>query len=96
MHVLDNAKRDKGLFVRDLSSLQFDERTGHLLALSDESRLVLELDVDGKPISTLSLLRGQNGLKKSVPQAEGIAMDDNGVLYLISEPNLFYVFEKAN
>lgn len=96
VHVLDNAKRDKGLFVRDLSSLQFDERTGHLLALSDESRLVLELDVDGKPISTLSLLRGQNGLKKSVPQAEGIAMDDNGVLYLISEPNLFYVFEKAN
>ncbi|MFI8480251.1 SdiA-regulated domain-containing protein [Pseudomonas sp. NPDC078700] len=95
VHVVDNAKRDKGLFVRDLSSLQFDERTGHLLALSDESRLVLELDVDGKPISTLSLLRGQNGLKKTVPQAEGIAMDDNGVLYLISEPNLFYVFEKA-
>ncbi|ARU86766.1 SdiA-regulated domain-containing protein [Pseudomonas sp. M30-35] len=94
VHVADNIKRDKGLFVRDLSSLQFDERTGHLLALSDESSLVIELDADGKPISTLSLLRRQHGLKASVPQAEGVAMDDNGVLYLISEPNLFYVFEK--
>ena len=35
-------RRDARLFVRDLSSLQFDERTGHLLALSDESRLLLE------------------------------------------------------
>lgn len=94
VHVVDNVKRDKGLFVRDLSSLQFDEKTGHLLALSDESSLVIELDVEGKPISTLSLLRRQHGLKASVPQAEGVAMDDKGVLYLISEPNLFYVFEK--
>lgn len=94
VHVEDNVKRDKGLFVRDLSSLQFDERTGHLLALSDQSRLVVELNVEGKPVSTLSLLRGQHGLKASVPQAEGIAMDNDGVLYLISEPNLFYVFKK--
>ena len=86
--------RDKRLFVRDLSSLQFDEGTGHLLALSDESRLVVELDTDGEPVSTLSLLRGMHGLKRSVPQAEGVAMDDRGVLYLVSEPNLFYVFSK--
>jgi uncharacterized protein YjiK len=33
-------------------------------------------------------------LKKRVPQAEGIAMDDDGALYLVSEPNLFYVFKK--
>lgn len=47
MHVVQDRKRDRRLFVRDLSSLQFDERSGHLLALSDESRLVLELDVKG-------------------------------------------------
>ena len=41
MHVINNPKRDAGLFVRDLSSLQYDERSGHLLALSDESFLVL-------------------------------------------------------
>jgi len=94
VHVVDDQQRDAGLFVRDLSSLQFDERSGHLLALSDESRLVLELNVEGKPISSLSLLRGRNGLKRGVPQGEGIAMDNQGVLYLVSEPNLFYRFRK--
>jgi uncharacterized protein YjiK len=94
VHVVDNQQRDAGLFVRDLSSLQFDERSGHLLALSDESRLVLELNVEGQPISSLSLLRGRNGLKRSVPQGEGIAMDSQGTLYLVSEPNLFYRFKK--
>lgn len=94
VHVVDDLKRDAGLFVRDLSSLQFDERSGHLLALSDESRLVLELNVEGKPISSLSLLGGRNGLKRSVPQGEGIAMDNQGTLYLVSEPNLFYRFKK--
>ena len=96
VHVINNPKRDAGLFVRDLSSLQYDERSGHLLALSDESFLVLELDIDGRPLSTLSLLNGRHGLKKRVPQAEGIAMDDQGSLYLVSEPNLFYVFKKPN
>ncbi len=94
VHVLNNPKRDAGLFVRDLSSLQYDERSGHLLALSDESRLVVELDVDGRPLSTLALGKGRQGLSKSVPQAEGMAMDDAGTLYLVSEPNLFYVFKK--
>ncbi len=94
LHVADDLTRDRRLFVRDLSSLQFDERSGHLLALSDESRLVVELDVDGRPISTLSLLRGMHGLKRSVPQAEGLAMDETGELYLVSEPNLFYRFTK--
>jgi uncharacterized protein YjiK len=30
-----------------------------------------------------------------VPQAEGIAMGPDGSLYLISEPNLFYRFERT-
>ena len=94
VHVVNNPKRDAGMFVTDLSSLQYDERSGHLLALSDESRLILELDVDGKPLSTLSLSKGRQGLQKAVPQAEGIAMDDEGTMYLVSEPNLFYVFKK--
>ncbi|MFV9683221.1 SdiA-regulated domain-containing protein [Pseudomonas sp. NY15367] len=94
LQVNTDPKRDARLFVRDLSSLDFDAATGHLLALSDESRLVIELNAEGKPISTLSLLRGQHGLQRSVPQAEGVATDDDGNLYLISEPNLFYVFRK--
>ena len=94
VHVVNNPRRDAGMFVRDLSSLQYDERSGHLLALSDESRLILELDVDGRPLSTMSLRKGRQGLQKNVPQAEGIAMDDDGTMYLVSEPNLFYVFKK--
>ena len=93
-HVVSNPRRDARLFVRDLSSLQFDERTGHLLALSDESKLLLELGLDGQPISTLSLKKGKHGLNRSVPQAEGVAMDDEGTVYVVSEPNLFYVFKK--
>ena len=94
VHVVQDRKRDSRLFVRDLSSLQFDERSGHLLALSDESRLVLELDVQGLPLSTLSLRKGFQGLQATVPQAEGIAMDEAGTIYLVSEPNLFYVFKQ--
>ena len=94
VHVVDDPERDARLFVRDLSSLDYDAPTGHLLALSDESRLVLEINSDGRPISSLSLLGGQHGLDKSVPQAEGVATDDQGRLYVVSEPNLFYVFEK--
>ena len=94
LQVNTDPKRDARLFVRDLSSLDFDAATGHLLAMSDESRLVIERNAEGKPVSTLSLLRGQHGLRRSVPQAEGVASDDAGNLYLISEPNLFYVFRK--
>ncbi|WP_144175599.1 SdiA-regulated domain-containing protein [Pseudomonas sp. Kh13] len=94
VHVVQDRKRDSRLFVRDLSSLQFDERSGHLLALSDESRLVLELDIEGRPLSTLSLRKGFQGLQATVPQAEGIAMDEAGTIYLVSEPNLFYVFKQ--
>ena len=95
VQVADDPKRDARLFVRDLSSLLYDARSGHLLALSDESRLILELDGRGRPVSSLSLLPGPSGLRRGVPQAEGMAMDEEGTLYLVSEPNLFYVFRKA-
>jgi uncharacterized protein YjiK len=91
VHISEHQAR---LFVRDLSSLRFDEPSGHLLALSDESRLVVEFDADGQPLSSLSLSAGGHGLERDVPQAEGMAMGPDGTLYLVSEPNLFYVFRK--
>ncbi|EPF68925.1 DNA-binding protein [Pseudomonas syringae] len=94
LQVISNSKRDGRLSVRDLSSLQFDETSGHLLALSDESKRILELDTSGHPIGSGSLAKGAMGLSKDVPQAEGMAMDTQGTLYLVSEPNLFYVFRK--
>jgi len=94
IEVSSDAKRDAGLFVRDISSLQFDERSGHLLALSDESRQIVELDTKGRAVANVSLSKGSMGLRKDVPQAEGLAMDEEGTLYVTSEPNLFYVFKK--
>lgn len=83
------------VFATDLSSVHYDEQTGHLALLSDESKVLIELDAeDGKLISFRSLLSGFAGLKDSVPQGEGITLDDQGNLYLVSEPNLFYRFER--
>lgn len=83
------------LGLRDISSLSVDERTGHLLVLSDESRLLLELDRSGQPVSFLSLAGGLNGLDSSIEQAEGVAMDESGDIYIVAEPNLFYRFRKS-
>ncbi|WP_439860171.1 SdiA-regulated domain-containing protein [Pseudomonas sp. MBLB4136] len=82
------------LFVRDISSLTHDVRTGHSLVLSDESRLLLELDEDGEPVSFISLAGGRNGLLEGIEQAEGVTMDADGNIYIVGEPNLLYVFKR--
>ncbi|WPC04953.1 SdiA-regulated domain-containing protein [Pseudomonas benzenivorans] len=82
------------LFVRDISSLSFDARTGHSLLLSDESQLLLELDGEGEPVSFISLGSGRNGLGRGIEQAEGVAMDAAGAIYIVGEPNLLYVFKR--
>ncbi|MOA37856.1 SdiA-regulated [compost metagenome] len=80
--------------MRNLSALSIDPRTGHLLVLSAQSNLLLELDEKGDPVSFISLLGGMNGLDRRIPRAEGVAMDESGDIYMVSEPNLFYVFRK--
>ena len=83
------------LFLRDISSLTYDARTGHALVLSDESRLLLEVDEQGEPVSFISLSGGMNGLTRGIAQAEGVTMDAAGNIYIVSEPNLFYVLRKG-
>ena len=80
------------LMVSDLSSLTYHEPTGHLLLLSDESRLLLEFDAAGRILDLLVLRAGWHGLEKTVPQAEGVAVGDDGDVFVLSEPNLFYRF----
>ncbi|RMQ48491.1 Outer membrane protein [Pseudomonas cichorii] len=82
------------LDARNLSSLSVDPRTGHTLMLSADSHLLLELDEHGEQVSFMTLLGGMNGLKDTIPRAEGVALDENGTLYMVSEPNLFYSFRK--
>lgn len=82
------------LLVRDISSLAIDPKTGHALMLSDESRLLVELDLQRKPRSFISLFGGLNGLVDGIEQAEGVAMDAEGNIYVVGEPNRFYVFSR--
>ncbi|OPK07421.1 SdiA-regulated domain-containing protein [Pseudomonas sp. VI4.1] len=82
------------LDIRNLSALAIDPRTGHTLVLSADSHLLLELDEKGEQVSFMTLLGGFNGLKQTIPRAEGVTMDEAGTLYMVSEPNLFYRFEK--
>ena len=82
------------LDVRNLSSLSIDPRTGHTLVLSADSHLLLELDEAGKQVSFMTFLGGMNGLKDTIPRAEGVALDEDGTIYMVSEPNLFYSFRK--
>ena len=82
------------LDLRNLSALGVDPRTGHLLALSADSNMLLELDEQGQQVSFMTLLGGFNGLERTIPRAEGVAMDDQGNLYMVSEPALFYRFKK--
>ena len=53
-----------------------------------------ELDEQGQQVSFMTLLGGFNGLQDTIPRAEGVAMDDKGNLYMVSEPALFYRFSK--
>jgi uncharacterized protein YjiK len=81
---------------RDLASLTYHEQTGHLLLLSEESKLIKEYGQDGKALSAMLLWQGFHGLEKPVPQAEGIAIGPDRTIYIVSEPNLFYAFKPAN
>lgn len=82
------------LFLRDISSLTHDARTGNSLVLSDESRLLLEVDAEGRPVSFISLSGGFSGLRRGIRQAEGVTMDGEGNIYIVGEPNLFYVLSR--
>lgn len=80
------------LFMTDLSSLTQHDESGHLLLLSDESHMLVEYDAENQPVSLMGLWRDMNGLEQTVPQAEGVAVDSQGRIYIVSEPNLFYRF----
>lgn len=82
-------------YKSDLSGLHYDPTRGHLLVLSHESGLLTEINRKGEVLSFMELAKGWHGLKEDVPQAEGVTMDDEGNIYLLSEPNLFYKFSKT-
>ncbi|MBX9914777.1 MAG: SdiA-regulated domain-containing protein [Pseudomonadaceae bacterium] len=90
------ALADLGNIIGDLSGLSVDPRSGQILALSQQSHLLLALNGQYQPRNFIALLRGLNGLEHYIPQAEGVAMDALGNLYMVSEHNLFYVFQRPS
>ena len=85
-----------GFHFDDLAGIHYHDGTGHLLLLSDESKCIVECTVEGREISRLSLRGGSAGLEYTIGQPEGITMDEEGNLYICSEPNLLYVFSKGS
>jgi uncharacterized protein YjiK len=81
-------------FASDLSSVEYDPRTGHLLLLSEQSKMLWEMSAQGKMIGLLPLVSGSAGLEHSIPHPEGVALDSQGRIYMVSEPNLFYSFTR--
>ncbi|MGE7955682.1 SdiA-regulated domain-containing protein [Pseudomonas sp. NPDC089530] len=85
---------DRSFFGKDISDLYYDPKTGHLVMLSQESALMVELSDKGEMVSFRTLLGRFSDLKESTYGAEGLTMDNDGNLYVVSEPNLFYLFRK--
>ena len=72
--------------VTDVSSCIYDPRTGHLLVLSHESSVVLEVDpANGDIWGALHVDLSYGGADKP----EGITFDDAYHLLLVGEPNLY-------
>jgi len=60
----------------------------HTLLLSQESKALVEVDADCNEISRLFF--------PYINQPEGITMDNNGTVYIVAEPNEFYVFHSTS
>ena len=67
---------------------------GNTLFLSEESRLLLELSVTGEVLSSKSFEYDPFGIFYYIRQPEGVTMADDGRLYIVSEPNQLFIFEK--
>jgi uncharacterized protein YjiK len=80
----------------DLSDTFFDPATGWLWLLSHESKVAAAFDSQGVRVTEVVLKKGHHGLPKDVEQAEGIARDRPGTLFICSEPNQIYRFRPSD
>ncbi|CAM3807886.1 SdiA-regulated domain-containing protein [Arcobacter cloacae] len=88
--IFENIKQ----YVSDISSFTFNEKTNNFIILSDESKMILEVNQKGKLLSYQYLTKGKMYLENDIPQPEGITIDKENNIYIVSEPNLFYKFSK--
>lgn len=84
----------EGMPSTDLAAVEVDPRSGNLLLLGEEASVLYEYSRAGALLSVMPLWAGMSGLENRAPQPEGLAMDNSGNIYIVSEPNLFYKFER--
>jgi uncharacterized protein YjiK len=72
-------------FADDLSGLCFVPGTDHLLLVSHESHSLFEIDLSGKMLRSWKI---------PVEQAEGVAIDQNGQVYIVCDKtSQLYIFD---
>ncbi len=77
--------------MSDVSGLEYHAPTDSLLlVLSDESKNDSGGQFRGRVRDRL-FLTAEVRARDDIPQPEGIAMDNENNLYIVSEPNLFYI-----
>ena len=75
---------------RDYSGIAYRQEVGLLWVLSDVSATLTEYTATGQQVGEIRL-RDQNG--RRIRDAEGIALDKNGRLYIVAEPNKLYIYK---
>ncbi len=101
--IITNDQQAPNLFgITDLSAVHHLELTkgleyldvdNHLLILSDESNVLIEIDENCNEYSRLQLPPSAFGIDT---QLEGVTMDDCGNIYVVGEPNHFFVYSNQN
>ena len=54
----------------------------------------MELSDTGRMLSYRSFNGIFSDLRRTAPQPEGVTIDGDGTIYVVSEPNLFYSFRR--
>lgn len=98
---LETLMDEEGLTLlepRDLSAVHAFPGGRRYLLLSDESRLVEERGPDGQVLSELDLGMLNPDLFNAggIAQAEGMVLTPDRTLYVVSEPDLLYIFRPGS
>ncbi|OFZ51971.1 MAG: hypothetical protein A2381_01555 [Bdellovibrionales bacterium RIFOXYB1_FULL_37_110] len=73
--------KDNDLPIKDMAGVAFDQKTGRLLILSDDARVIYDISLEGKLIAVKKL-------RDEKLHPEGITLGDEESLVLVSEPNI--------
>lgn len=80
-----NAEQAFAGIVTDLAGVMYDQRTGHLIIVSEESSKAIQVDPEtGAIISQLNIT--------GAPQFEGVTLGPNGELVFVSEGNWIRIY----